>query len=103
MILQKIPDNLQRFVASSYKQRVLRVISFCVLALQHVRFLFPDQRFNLSPLQWKHRVLTIGQLGKSLVGFFFVFFFFNLSVLMHFVGRVVKSAEILSHIQVKFV
>ena len=36
-------------------------------------------------------------------GVFFVFFFFNLSVLMHFVGRVVKSAEILSHIQVKFV
>ena len=31
----------------------------------HVEFYFPDQRLNLSPMQWKLEVVTAGILGKS--------------------------------------
>ena len=30
-------------------------------------FYFSDQRRNSCPLQWKHRILTTGPPGKSLV------------------------------------
>ena len=33
----------------------------------HGRHNFPDQGWNLCPLQWKHRVLTSGLLVKSKV------------------------------------
>lgn len=49
---------------------------------QHAGSLFPDQKSNLSSLQWKHRFLTTGPLRKSpdkissfrFCDFFFVFF-----------------------------
>ena len=50
--------------------------------LQHVESLvvvcgiyFPDQRLNLGPLHWEHRVLATGLPGKSLFCFFSVLFF----------------------------
>ena len=34
--------------------------------MRHVGSQFPDQRWNLCPLQWKHGFLTSGPPGKSL-------------------------------------
>ena len=45
-----------------------------------VQDLDPKQRSNLRPLQWKHRVLTTGPLGKSLTCSFFSYCFLVLSV-----------------------
>ena len=46
-------------------------VAYGILAPQ-----FPDQGSNRCPLQWKHRVFTIGQPGKSLA------YFLNLSWLL---------------------
>ena len=39
---------------------------FCC-TVQHVEYQFPKHRSNPCPLQWKHRVLTAGLWGKSLI------------------------------------
>ena len=40
---------------------------------------FPDQGLNLCPLQWKHRLVTTGPLGKFLQPVFLQMFFCLLS------------------------
>ena len=41
---------------------------FICLSMQCVWSYFPDQGSNLGPPQWKCRLLTTGQVGKSLTG-----------------------------------
>ena len=38
--------------------------------MRHVGFWFPDQGWNLHPLQWKCRVLTTGPPGNSFISFY---------------------------------
>ena len=43
---------------------VIYTFFFSDCAVQHMGSWFPDQGWNLSPLQWKHGVLIMGPLGK---------------------------------------